>query len=333
MVKAAIVASGMYVPTQVLDNNFFINGSNNPYRVYKGEDAEGNPVYSEKRVFLDEEKIRTNTGGMKERRKVAQDETIEDMLEKAFIDSRFPAEILDGIIIGTVSDNIQYPSTACRLQHRIGASRVSYTEDIKSACSGFTHALDHARLRIQESGGYYLVSGVEILTRMTDYIEINCNLFGDGCGLVILGPTNNNEEGILAQAFESDTSGLKIIYKDKLGMLRMPNGKEVFRKASRGMIKLAHELTTRAGISEKEVDLYIPHQANGRILDNVEERIDPEKTGKIFRNIEKYGNMSAATVPVALSEAIRTGKANPGNLITLVDMGSGFTLGGALIRL
>jgi 3-oxoacyl-[acyl-carrier-protein] synthase-3 len=322
----------MYVPEKVIDNAFFIHSPNNPYLVYMGEDESGKPLFKEERVQLTSEKIAKSTGGIQTRRQIAAGETIVDMLERAFRDSDFPADRLDGIMIGTISDDKQFPSVACRLQDRIRATNVTYTADIKAACSGFTHALDYARLRVQEQGGYCLVAGVEALTRITDYEEVNCDLFGDGCGLVVLGQAKG-DEGIIATKFKSDTSGLNFIYRDELGKLRMPAGPEVFKRATSGMIELAHDLTKHAGISEEQVKLYVPHQANGRIIDYIENKIDPTKTGKIFRNISDYGNMSAATVPVALTEAIRKGRARKGDLVTLVDMGSGLAFGGALIRL
>lgn len=332
MVNAALVASGMYVPSHVLDNAFFIDSPNNPYKIFLKYDESGNPVYSDKVTQLTEEKIQKNTGGIRKRRRIAEGETLTDMLEMAFKDSGFPAEKLEGIIIGTISDSAQFPSEACKLQKRIGATNVTNAYDVKAACSGFTHALDDARLHVQESGGYWLVAGIETLTKITDYNDINCNLFGDGCGLAILGPTKENE-GILATACMSDTSGLEYIYRGPDNKLRMPEGPKVLVKATKGMIELAHKLSEKVGIPEKEIKLYIPHQANGRIIDAIEERIDMEKQGRIFRNIGNYGNMSSATVPIALTEAIRQGRAKKGDLITLVDMGSGLAFGGALIRL
>ena len=167
---------------------------------------------------------------------------------------------------------------------------------------------------------------------MTDYKEFNCDLFGDGCGGVILGPTQEKDKGILATHFMSDVSGIRFIYKDKLGMLRMPQGPKVFAKATRGMVEIAHRLTEKTGILESEITKYIPHQANGRILDYVEDKVDPGKTGRIYRNIQRYGNMSAATVPVALAEAIQTSQLKKNDLAILVDMGSGLAFGGALVR-
>ena len=113
----------------------------------------------------------------------------------------------------------------------------------------------------------------------------------------------------------------------------MPQGPKVFQKAVRGMSDIAHELTAEAKIPESEVDFYIAHQANGRIVSKIEDVVDPQKSGKVIRTIERYGNMSAATVPVALAEAMRNGTIKRGDLVTLADMGSGLAFGGALIRI
>ncbi len=333
MYRAEIVAAGMYVPEDKLKNDFFINSPNNPYKVYIGQDEQGDPIFAQDRVLLTEEKIIKTTGGIKERRRVDDKDTVEGLVRRAFLTTDFPAPKLDGILIGSISDEKRFPSVACRVQKALGAINVSYTEDVSAACSGFTHALDHARLQIQENGGYWLVAGVEILTRITDYEELNCDLFGDGCGLVVLGPTSDKKRGVLATQFRSDISGIDFIYKDKIGKLRMPAGPKVFQKATRGMIEIAHDLTRKTGIPENEVSRYVAHQANGNILNYIEEKVDPVKEGKIIRTIEEYGNMSAATVPVALAKSLREGRIKKDDLVTLVDMGAGLAFGGALIRI
>ncbi len=328
MQMAEIVAVGYYVPEKILNNEFFIKNPNNPYKIHIGEDTLGNQLFKDTRAQLTEEKIISNTGGIKERRMV-ENESLEEMLEKAFINSGFPANLLKGIIIATVSDDIRIPSLASRVQYRIKADNVDNSFDIISACSGFTHAIELARLMIENNRGYYLAAGAETLTGMVDYEEVNCDLFGDGVGLAILGPA---KKGIIATRFMSDTSGIKYIYKDKYGKIRMPHGPKVFSKATRGMVELAHQLNDLSGIPESQVNFYVPHQANGRIIDYVEEKVDPEKTGKIIRKIEKYGNMSAATVPVAFAEEYQSGRIKKGDIVSMVDMGAGLVFGGALLE-
>ncbi len=332
MNNAEIAAHGHYAPEKILDNNFFVNSPNNPYKVYLGKDGSGNPIFKPELVYLIEEKILKNTGGIKQRRQVADKETLVDMIEKAFINSKFPAEELRGIIVGTISDEIKFPSVACRVQERIGAKNVRNAVDIGAACSGFTHALDYAYLKIEKGEGPYLVIGAETLTRCTDYEELNCDLFGDGCGLVVLAPTQDNSKGILATEFDSDISGINFIYRDKLGKLRMPQGPEVLKKATRGMIDIAHRLLEKTNCRKEEVKLYIPHQFNGNGLNIIEKKIDPRE-GILYRNIENYGNMSAATVPLALSQALEYKVISKGDLIVLVDIGAGLALGGSLIRI
>lgn len=332
MVGAGIVATGFYVPEEVLSNRFFIESPFNPYKVYRGEDEHGNPQYNSERVQLTEEKILSNTGGIRERRRMAPDQNVVDLVCEAFKTAEFPAEKLEGILIGTISDDRRFPSVACRVQQRIGAKNVCNAGDVGYACSGFTHTIDQARLHVQESKGYWLAVGVETLTRLADYEEVNCDLFGDGCGLAVVGPVEEETNGILATTFRSDTSGLQYIFRDKKGKLRMPQGPKVFVKATRGMVHMAHELSKKAGIPESEITRYIAHQANGRILDAVENEVDPAKTGKIVRTIQVYGNMSAATVPVALARSLREGTLKRGDLVTLVDMGAGLTFGGFLAR-
>lgn len=331
MHDVGIVASGLYIPEKIVENRFFIESQNNPYLVYVGVNKHGEPEFKETRVQLTEEKIRKNTGGI-ETRAYAESLSLVDLIERAFREATFPAESLEGIIVATVSDETRFPSVACRVQDRIKAENVSFTEDIVAACSGFTHALDHAWRRSQHTHGYYLVAGAEILSSMVDYTELNCTLFGDGCGLVVIGPAENGSR-IIDTTFGSDASGVAYIYRDKKGKIRMPEGPRVFVKATEGMAHTAHVLLDKNGLKKEEIDKYFPHQANGRILDAIEERIDPSKKGRVYRTVHKYGNMSAATVPVAFAEAIKEKKVVSGNKVILTDVGSGLTLGGALIQI
>ncbi|MBI2451551.1 hypothetical protein HYV50_00565 [Candidatus Pacearchaeota archaeon] len=330
MTNAKIVAFGWYVPETVLDNAYFV--ALNPRRKYVGEDEYRQPKYEDGKEDMTNEKI-IEISGIRERRKVAEHESVVDLIENAYRKTGFPAEELSGILIGTISNRQRFPSVGCRVQERIGAKNVSFAPDIAAACSGFTHSLEIARLRIKENGGYYLVGGVETLTRKVDYTERNCILFGDGCGLVVLGPTNSEDEGVRATIFDSIVSGISWIYEDSQGILRMTGGREVLKRATRGMIDNAHKLVRKAGIDKDAINKYIPHQANLRIIENIENRIDPEKSGRVYRNIERYGNMSAATVPIALAEAKERGDIKEGDLVVLVDMGSGLAFGGALIRI
>lgn len=340
MVHAEIVAFGGYVPEKVLDNNFFINNPNNPYLSFIGEDEDGKPIFAQERVQLTEEKILKSTGGIKERRVAADGETLIDFIERAFAKTGFPAEELEGIIIGSISYPYSYPSLACQTQERIGAKNAKDVYPLQAACSGFTHAVHNARNAIKCGAGPYLVVGADALSRITDYTEVNCDLFGDGCGLFVLAPTNDENRGILATEMGSDTSGLCSIYQGKSdGKLRMPagsmaaGGEKVFKVATRSMLDLSHAVVEKVpGIEKSDVSLYIPHQANGNIVDLVAQKLERSGGGRVYRNIERFGNMSSATVPYALYEAISTGVLKRGDLTVLVDFGAGFSKGAVLAR-
>jgi len=358
--NAAVIGTGFYVPEEILDNKFFVESRNNPYKVYKGENKKGLPVYLEdeekskkwlfrlsnklfgwpcleKRVLIDEKKIIDITG-IRQRRMSAPDEFSSDMAQKAARAALENAKILpqdlEGIIIATITPDCSFPSTACIVQEKLGARNVNYAIDVAAACAGFGHALDIAEKRMKQEPGNYLVVGAETLTKITDYEEINCTLFGDGAGAVILAPAKE-EKGILATVFHSITSDNKVnyIYKDKRGKLRMPEGHSVMKSATRYMIECAEEIKKVAGLSEEDVKLYIPHQANERIIKAIERKIDPEGKGKVYDNIERYGNMSSATCPIALAEAVEKGKVKEGDVVILVAFGSGLSVSGAAIRL
>jgi 3-oxoacyl-[acyl-carrier-protein] synthase III len=337
MVNAEIVAFGRYVPERILDNQYFID--RNPYKVYTGRDTNGDPIFAPEKKVLTLKDILKATGGVEERRMCAPGETVLDLIERAYINCGFPASELRGIIIGTVSYEPRFPSAACVIQERIGAKNAKNVIDIGAACSGFTHGLHYANLAVKAGEGPYLIVGAETLRRIVDEEEVNSDLFGDGCGLVVVAPGDGLGRGIITTELASDSSGLELIYKDKLGKLRMPSGRkgaggqEVFKRATKGMVEMAHRLVEKSEINERDIKLYIPHQANGRIIEHIEGVVDPGKVGRIYWNIKKYGNMSAATVPFALGQAVETGRAKRGDLVVLVDMGGGLSFGGALIRI
>lgn len=355
MVNTAIVATGFYVPEQVIDNGFFaetnpealalgkgFDSAGHPglkYRICDGHDGKFNSTFSENNTVLSYEKILTNTGGIKERRRVAKGETLIDMIEKAFHSSGFPVEELDGgIVIATISDDIHYPSVANRFQERLGICKDNFfTADIHAACAGFTHGLHSVDKMIKVDKKHYLIVGAETLTRQTDYSEVNCDLFGDGCGLVIAGPANDSDRGILAtfagsivsKAKGSDISAMSYIFRDNEGYLRMPEGPKVFNVGTPAMIRTSRELMRNAGLKISDLKMIFPQQANGRMLDHMDRKLET----KCYRTLERYGNMSAANVPVALVEAIEKGVVEKGDFVIGVAVGSGLVYSGALIRL
>lgn len=330
-----LLAHGRYVSDEIIGNDRFAGKS---FLRCLGEDESGEPIFDCEKVFLDEEKILKTTGGIRERRDVSQGMNCVDYIERAFSQTGFSPEDLQGIIVGTISQERRFPSVACEVQERIGAKSAREVFDVSAACSGFLHSLHLGNRLSMFERKPYLVAGVELLPRYVDYHEINCDLFGAGCGVAVIGPTDSNGSKIINTLLDSDSSGLRAIYADKYDLLRMPAGKkgeggqDVMKKATQGMIHIAHEVLDRSMYSVDDVKLIIPHQANGRIIERVRRKVDPDDTGKVYQNIERYGNMSSATVAYGLSEAIDEGRASKGDLVLLLAMGAGYAKGGALLR-
>ncbi len=306
--NAGIIGLGHYVPEKVLTN----------------EDLE-------KMVDTNDEWIRTRTGI--EERRIA-DETIDtsDMAYYAAVraleDANVHAEDLDMILVATVTPDQPFPSVACRLQQRLGARRIA-AMDISAACSGFMYGLTTAEQFIK-SGGYkkILVVGVEKLSKITNWEDRNtCVLFGDGAGAAVVGPVSEGK-GILSYELGADGSGGDHLYQDEYIVM---NGREVFKFAVRQMGESAVNVIEKAGLKKEDVDYLIPHQANIRIMEAARERlgIPPEKMSK---SIHKYGNTSAASIAIALSEDVKEGKIKDGDNIVLVGFGGGLTWGAVALR-
>lgn len=266
--------------------------------------------------------------------------------QRALEDAGVKPEELDFIIVATITPDYTFPSTAAQIQAKIGAVNAA-AFDISAACSGFIYGLSIADSLIKaELANRVLVIGSEMLSRITDWEDRStCVLFGDGSGAAVLGPAEGNR-GILSSYIKSD---------GKLGnLLIMPGGgathpathetvdkrmhyikmegREVFKHAVRAMRDAALHALDLAGITSEELDLLIPHQANVRIIDAIASRLKlPDE--KVYINIQEYGNTSAASIPLALDEARRTGKLKQGDLCLLVAFGGGFTWGSALIRM
>jgi 3-oxoacyl-[acyl-carrier-protein] synthase-3 len=348
MTNAAVLGAGLYVPEKILTNRFFIeenpiaykvNGKNF-YKVYIGQDENGEPIYKQKdgKDELSEltDEIIIKTTGIKERRKSAENEFSSDMAvkasQKAMKNAKLLPSDLEGIIIATISpdNDANFPSTASRVQSKLGAMNVSYGHDLAAACAGFGYALEIANQRIKSGAGKHLIIGVENLTRITDYEERNCDLFGDGAGALILGPTEQ-DKGILKTKFYNDPFDGKMdyIYRDRKGKLRMPKGPQVFKYAVVYMKKCAAAIKQEANLSEEQISLYIPHQANINIIKKIKEELGD----KVYNNIENYGNMSSATCPIALAEAIEKGRLKENDVVIMVSFGSGLSVSGAAIKL
>jgi 3-oxoacyl-[acyl-carrier-protein] synthase-3 len=291
----------------------------------------------------------TERTGIKQRR-IADDGTAASDLaleasRKAMEEAKIKAEEIDLILLGTVTPDFLLPSTACVLQDRLGAKNAGVL-DIVAACSGFIYGLSIAQAYVI-SGKYknILVIGVEVLSKITDWTDRDtCVLFGDGAGAAVV-QAINSDKGIIATYLSGDGS-LSSLLHIPVGGSRIPltsenihqrfhfiqmKGSEVFKSAVRSMGNAAQRVIDMGGISSENVNLLIPHQANIRIIEATAKRIKLPMD-KVYVNIDRYGNTSAASVPIALDEARRNGKIKDGSNVVLVAFGAGFTWGSALIR-
>ncbi|WP_438446788.1 beta-ketoacyl-ACP synthase III [Gorillibacterium sp. sgz5001074] len=320
-----ILGTGKYVPEKVLTN-----------------------ADLEKMVETNDEWIVTRTG-MKERHIAAEHEASSDLAYQASLialkNAGIAPEDLDLIVVATITPDSAFPSTACLLQERLGAKKAA-AFDLSAACSGFIYGLANASNFI--ATGMYkhaLVIGAECLSKITDYTDRNtCILFGDGAGAVVLGEV---PEGRGFQSFElgADGAGAELL-KLAGGGSRCPSsvdsvqsgkhfiymaGSEVFKFAVRIMGNAAEEALRKAGLAKGDIDLLVPHQANIRIIQASLNRLDlPEE--KCMINLHKYGNVSAASIPIALAEADEEGRLKQGDCVVLVGFGGGLTWGASVIR-
>jgi 3-oxoacyl-[acyl-carrier-protein] synthase-3 len=252
---------------------------------------------------------------------------------------------IDMILLGTVTPDAPLPSTACILQDRLGATN-SAVLDIGAACSGFIYGLAIARsFIITGQMKNILVIGVEILSRIVNWKDRNtCVLFGDGAGAAVV--SLSKEKGGILDTYLKGDGSLRHLLKVPMGGSRIPlnadnichddryirmEGPEVFKSAVRAMGEGATEILERNHLAGKDIQLLIPHQANIRIIEATAKRIKVPMD-RVFVNIHNYGNTSAASIPIALDEAVRAGKMKSGDRIVLVAFGAGFTWGSALIE-
>lgn len=251
------------------------------------------------------------------------------------------------IVVGTVTPDMFFPSTACLIQFKIGAKK-TWGFDLSGACCGFLYALT-AGAQFVNSGVHrrVVVVGADVMSSVIDYKDRNtCVLFGDGAGAVMVERTEDNEDfGIIDFAHEVDGSGGQYLYMpgggswnpsthetvDKNMHVVHQDGKQVFKYAVRKMYEVAELLLKRNHLSASDIKLLIPHQANMRIIKATAERLGlpPER---VVLNINKYGNTTAATIPLGMSDAIAEGRLKKGDLIMLVSVGAGYTVGGVLVR-
>jgi 3-oxoacyl-[acyl-carrier-protein] synthase-3 len=326
--RATIAGLGMYVPERVMTNF----------------DLEALVETSDAWIV--------DRTGIRERRIAAPEQACSDLalpaaraaLEVAGLD---PAE-LDLIVLATCTgDNNSFPATSALLQDRLGARR-AVAFDVAAVCSGFVYALDIATQYI-ETGRYrsVLVVGAEVMSRVLDWSDRNtCVLFGDGAGAVVLRPAAAGAaEGVLGSVLGTDGAGACLLNVpaggsrtplsaetlDQRQQYMQMKGPAVFRFAVEVMGETAVQALDSLGLRAEEVDLFIPHQANIRIITRAAERLGLPME-KVFVNVDRYGNTSAASVPMAMAEAWQSGRIRPGSLVVTVGFGSGLTWGANVIR-
>ena len=252
---------------------------------------------------------------------------------------------LDLIIVATATPEHVFPATACLVQDALGASRAG-AFDLSAGCSGFIYALSMAARAI-EAGAYraILVIGAETLSRIVNWQDRNtCVLFGDGAGAVVL-QAGEGQGGILSTVLGADGSGADLLIvpaggsrrptsaasvRDGEHYIRM-DGREVYRFATRVLVKASREALAAAGLSVDDLALFIPHQANVRIIASAAKDLGLPKE-RVYINLQRYGNTSAASIPIALCEAVEEGRLQPGDHVALVGFGAGLTWGAAVLR-
>lgn len=323
--RARLAALGAYVPERVVTN-----------------------AEMEERVETSDAWIVARTG-IRERRFAAPDQASSDLgviaAERALASAGVPAEAVDMVIVATATPDHLFPSTAALLAHRIGA-RNAGAYDLLAACSGFVYGLAQASALV-ESGiaRVVLVVGAEALSRLTDQTDrATCVIFADGAGAAVVTAADPDAvTGFLGFELGADGGGAEQLMipaggsrmpvamaGDSDGYIQM-NGTEVFRFATRVMVESTERLLAAAGLGIDDIDLVVAHQANSRILDHAAERLGVA-SDRVFSNIERYGNTSSASIPLALTEARDEGRLSAGDLLLLVGFGGGLTWASAIVR-
>lgn len=322
-IRTEVISCGHYLPQKVLTNDDL-----------------------SKMVETNDEWISTRTG-IRSRHIAAENEITSDLglkaVEMAMKNANVTAEDIDLIIVATATPDNTTPATACKLANRLGLKVGTPAFDINAACSGFVYAMTMVDNMIKLGQvKTAAVVGVETLSRIVDWTDRNtCVLFGDGAGAVIVRACDGNgtsaDTGVLATKIYADGSQAENLYstggvsltKDA-GYIKM-NGKEVFKFAVGAMCEASNCVLSEAGADINNVDWLLPHQANSRIIASVGQKLGiPDE--KVIITVDHHGNTSAASIPLALSESVASGKIKKGDLILIPAMGAGFTWGGLLIR-
>ncbi|MES1255064.1 MAG: beta-ketoacyl-ACP synthase III [Acidobacteriota bacterium] len=250
------------------------------------------------------------------------------------------------IVVGTVTPDMLFPSTACLIQHKIGAP-YAWGFDLSAACSAFTYALTTASQFVATGAHEHaLVVGADVMSSIIDYHDRStCVLFGDGAGAVVVSAAREGEGQILDFEHEIDGSGAAALCMPAGGSLRPPShetidgrlhyvkqdGQAVFKFAVRKTEEISRRVLERNGLDAKDIDLFVSHQANRRIIQSAAERLGVDND-KVIINIERFGNTTAATIPLALHDAVASGRLKKGDLVLLASVGAGFTVGSVLLR-
>jgi 3-oxoacyl-[acyl-carrier-protein] synthase III len=303
----------------------------------------------EKIVETSDEWIRTRTG-IRERHYVDEGMASSHMGAAAATEllkaKNVNPEEIEMIVVATVTPDMMFPATACLVQDKIGAKN-AWGFDLSGACSGFVYALTvGAQFAGAGTHKKVLVIGADVMTSILDFKDrATCVLFGDGAGAVLVEPAENENEGIIDFMSDIDGSGGCNLYMPAGGSLHPPShetvdkrmhyvhqeGQQVFKYAVRRMCEVSCGLLERNGFSQKDLALVVPHQANLRIIRAMQERLGIDDS-KVMVNIDRYGNTTAATIPLGLRDALAEKRLKKGDLVLLVSVGAGYTTGGILMR-
>ncbi len=326
LVRVKISALGTYVPPRLLTN-----------------------ADLEKMVETSDQWITERTG-IRERhivdKGVATSDLAVEAAKKALAQRGIEASDLDAILVGTVTPDMFFPSTACLVQNKLGAKGV-WGFDLSAACSAFLYALQ-VGTQFVATGAHkrVMVIGADVMSSIIDYTDrATCIIFGDGAGAVILEPAENDSLGMIDFIHEVDGSGGCSLYMPGGGSLNPSthetvdqkmhyvhqDGQAVFKFAVRKQTELCEKILERNGIKASDIDVFIAHQANKRIINATAERLALRPESVVI-NIDRYGNTTAGTIPLAMDTARQEGKLKKGDLVLLASVGAGFTVGATLLR-
>jgi 3-oxoacyl-[acyl-carrier-protein] synthase-3 len=325
-VRVKISALGTYVPPRLLTN-----------------------ADLEKMVETTDKWIMERTG-IRERhivdKGVATSDLAVEAAKKALVERGLQASDLEALVVGTVTPDMFFPSTACLVQHKLGAKSL-WGFDLSAACSAFVYALQ-AGAQFVATGAHQrvMVIGADVMSSIIDYTDrATCVIFGDGAGAVILEPADQDGLGLIDFLHEVDGSGGRALNMPGGGSLNPStcetvqqkmhyvhqDGGAVFKYAVRKMAEVCEKILERNGFQGSDVDVFIPHQANLRIISATADRLTL-KPESVIVNIDRYGNTTAATIPLAMETARQDGKLKKGDLVLLASVGAGFTVGATLLR-